>query len=448
MSTYGIHGFISLLKRVRVNDRVNVYRLFFVAFMLKYAELISHTTYDKKYSLELLPHLLGNYIQKDELAGYLSGLFKNVRIESEALKKGFRIILNDTDTDIVREVFSAVHDMKISNLERLKGMTQSMLERTDIMYDAEQSFFDAHNLTDYVKSEILQCEEGMTVYDGFCKLGASINAVIHKNAFMYLQDTEQSSIPIAVIITTIFGNKIAGVGIGDTLSRPIATNCTFDRIILDPPLGMKIEKDRISAELVKELSINTSDIGAVAIQHAFCHLKDNGVAIVRVSAGMLSRGGHIRNVRMNFVDMNWIDAVIWLPAYERDRNSMNTALLVIRKKRDNDSIYMVDSSAYVRGIKVEDPREIIKAGFPEMYKNCTEKKGISRSVKISEICENEYNLSPLRYVSKQEPSQTAASTEEIQELQQKYNALVKELEGCDSKLNEIRNKLSGGKIWK
>ena len=86
--------------------------------------------------------------------------------------------------------------------------------------------------------------------------------------------------------------------------------------------------------------------------------------------------------------------------------------------------------------------------FPETYKSRTGKKGISRSVQISEIIKNDYNLSPLRYVSEQSSYQTTVSREEIKDLQDEYKSLFGKLEDCDERLNTIRKELFGGDIWK
>lgn len=440
-----------LLSMIQSSDRANAYKLFFVAYMLKYEEIMckqSFNGYGNQYFLEHIPHLIGKSIQNEDLARYLSKLFTYEGITQIALEKEFKVLLDGSDVNVISDVFSLVNEFKITSLTRLKNMVTALLENVEYIYKIPQSFFDVHDLIDYIKTKILQCDSNMTVYDGFCKLGASINAVADGKATLYFQDIEQSCIPVALIITTILGNRIGQFSTESTFANPIAANKYFDRIVLDPPLEMKIEKNIIHPELAKEISINISDAGVFAMQHAYHHLKDDGIAIVRVSAGVLSKGGHTQEIRKYFVDLNCIDAVIWLPAYERARNTANTALVVLRKNNRNDDIYMLDGGAYVRDIKGENTIDKIKMDFPETYKSRTEKKGISRSVQISEIIKNDYNLSPLRYVSKQSSYQTTVSREEIKDLQDEYRSLFGELEDCDERLNTIRKELFGGNIWK
>lgn len=132
-------------------------------------------------------------------------------------------------------------------------------------------------------------------------------------------------------------------------------------------------------------------------------LKDDGVGFVLFPLGMLSRMGVFVEVRKAFLNENAIDAVIELPAGMYDNTATKTALLIIKKHRDENKVRMINlnSSAAKELLTKGSDRRV---GFDAekvaaMLDNEENVQSVSEAVSIEKIVQNGYCLSPSAYIS-------------------------------------------------
>lgn len=181
-----------------------------------------------------------------------------------------------------------------------------------------------------------------------------------------------------------------------------------DAVVSNPPYSAEWERPkpgsdpRFSYGLAPE---KTADYAFLL--HELYHLKDDGILAIVLPHGVLFRGGDEADIRTKLVERNHIEAIIGLPANIFYGTGIATIIMILKKKRDDDSILFVDAS---RGFsKVGKKNELrhrdIRKIVDTVIERRTEDK-YSRLVSKQKIKDNGYNLNIPRYVDSSEPAET------------------------------------------
>lgn len=137
--------------------------------------------------------------------------------------------------------------------------------------------------------------------------------------------------------------------------------------------------------------------------HDLYHLKPDGIMTIVLPHGVLFRGGEEGGIRRNLIENNHIDAIIGLPANIFFGTGIPTIIMVLRQKRENTDVLIVDASKGFEKVgknnklRSSDIRRIVDA-----YTDRAELPGFSRRVSRDEIRRNDYNLNIPRYVDSSE----------------------------------------------
>ena len=143
------------------------------------------------------------------------------------------------------------------------------------------------------------------------------------------------------------------------------------------------------------------------VQTMIHHMADDGRIAVLLPHGVLFRGGAEETIRKYILkDLNYLDAVIGLPANCFQTTTIPVCCLVFKKERNgnSDNICFIDASKYystgraMNYLTTEDIDRIVNA--------YAQRKDIDRFCHIAsmkEIEENDYNLNIPRYVDTFEP---------------------------------------------
>lgn len=191
----------------------------------------------------------------------------------------------------------------------------------------------------------------------------------------------------------------------DTLEHPQHLDLRFDAIVANPPFSahwsssqLFMSDDRFS---VYGKLAPSSKADLAFVQHMIYQLSDDGCMAVVLPHGVLFRGaaeGHIRQYVIE--QMNYLDAVIGLPANIFYKTSIPTCILVFKKcRRSPDNILFIDASQYFDKVKTQNilrPKHIEK--IVTAYKVRTNEDKYSYVASIEEIKKNDYNLNIPRYV--------------------------------------------------
>ena len=137
--------------------------------------------------------------------------------------------------------------------------------------------------------------------------------------------------------------------------------------------------------------------------HDLFHLKSNGIMTIVLPHGVLFRGGEEGTIRKNLIENNHIDTIIGLPANIFFGTGIPTIIMVLKQKRENTDILIVDASKGFE--KVGKNNKLRACDIKKIADVVTQRLSVvkfSRIVTRDEIRANEYNLNIPRYVDSSE----------------------------------------------
>jgi type I restriction enzyme M protein len=265
-----------------------------------------------------------------------------------------------------------------------------------------------------VLSKLVTCQNKniKNVYDPTCGSG-SLLLRVKKEASkdhkikIYGQELNRTTFNLARMNMILHDVHYADFDIRqeDTLEHPQHLEHRFDAIVANPPFSANWSAnplfnsdDRFG---VYGRLAPTTKADMAFVQHMIYQLADDGVMAVVLPHGVLFRGaaeGHIRQYLIE--QMNYLDAVIGLPANIFYGTSIPTCVLVFKKCRKNpDDVLFIDASQGFEKVKTQNkllPEHIDK--IVAAYQNRTNEEKYSHVAPIAEIKANDFNLNIPRYV--------------------------------------------------
>lgn len=137
--------------------------------------------------------------------------------------------------------------------------------------------------------------------------------------------------------------------------------------------------------------------------HDLYHLKPDGIMAIVLPHGVLFRGGEEGAIRKNLIENNHLETIIGLPPNIFFGTGIPTIILVLRQKRKDSAVLIVDAS---KGFAKEGKSNKLRASdIKKITDTVIERVSVphySRLVPKSELQENEYNLNIPRYVDSSE----------------------------------------------
>ncbi|MCS6128722.1 type I restriction-modification system subunit M [Shewanella baltica] len=133
--------------------------------------------------------------------------------------------------------------------------------------------------------------------------------------------------------------------------------------------------------------------------HDLYHLKPDGIMTIVLPHGVLFRGGEEGEIRKQLIEQNHIDAIIGLPANIFFGTGIPTVILVLKQKRQNTDVLIVDASKHFvkegknNKLQASDIKRIVDA---VINRDSIEK--FSQVVSKQTLRDNGYNLNIPRYV--------------------------------------------------
>lgn len=141
--------------------------------------------------------------------------------------------------------------------------------------------------------------------------------------------------------------------------------------------------------------------------HDLYHLKSQGIMTIVLPHGVLFRGGEEGTIRKNLIENNHIDAIIGLPANIFFGTGIPTIIMVLKQKRDNTDVLIVDAS---KGFAKVGKNNVLRAcdikKIVDVVTSRSDMEKFSRVVSRDEIRRNEYNLNIPRYVDSSEKAES------------------------------------------
>lgn len=141
--------------------------------------------------------------------------------------------------------------------------------------------------------------------------------------------------------------------------------------------------------------------------HELYHLKPHGIMTIVLPHGVLFRGGEEEQIRRNLIEKNHIDAIIGLPANIFFGTGIPTIIMVLKQKRTNTDVLIVDAS---KGFIKEGKNNKLRASDIKRIKDTVLAResipNYAKKVSREEIRTNDYNLNIPRYVDSSEKVET------------------------------------------
>ena len=232
---------------------------------------------------------------------------------------------------------------------------------------------------------------------------------------------------------------------GDTLLNPLHNEeKPFDAIVSNPPYSIKWVGDADPTLINDERFAPAGKLAPKSyadfafIMHALSYLSSKGRAAIVCFPGIFYRKGAERTIRKYLIDNNFIDCVIQLPENLFFGTSIATCILVMSKNKTENKVLFIDAS---KEFKKETNNNILEEknieAIVEEFRNRTDVEYFSRYVDVSEIEENDYNLSVSTYVEKEDTREVI----DIKVLNKELEETVKRIDELRSSINEIVKEL-------
>jgi type I restriction enzyme M protein len=166
--------------------------------------------------------------------------------------------------------------------------------------------------------------------------------------------------------------------------------------------------------------------------HDLFHVKPDGIMTIVLPHGVLFRGGEEGEIRRNLIEKNHIHAIIGLPANIFFGTGIPTIIMVLRQKRANTDVLIVDASKGF--MKVGKNNKLRASDIKRIVDAVTARAdidGFSRKVSREIIRQNDYNLNIPRYVDSSEDAEKwdiyasmfgGIPLSEVDELREYWNA--------------------------
>ena len=225
----------------------------------------------------------------------------------------------------------------------------------------------------------------------------------------------------------------------------------FDIILANPmwnqPIDTSIYENDPFDRFESQGGITSGKADWAWLQHTLACLKENGRAAVVLDTGAVTLGSGSQHedkenkIRKWFVDNDFIEGVILLPDNLFYNTSSAGIIIFLNKKkmekRKNKIILLNASQEFYKG---KPKNHISEEGIDKIASAFIEGQEIDRFLKIitkEEAAQNDYNLSPSRYVSLLEETTYRSIPQILSDLK----AVQKEEKQVDKELDQILQKL-------
>lgn len=285
-------------------------------------------------------------------------------------------------------------------------------------------------------------EELRDVYDPTCGSGSLLlrAASLGKAHSIYGQEKNPTTYNLARMNMLLHGIRFNKFTIenGDTLEADAFPDKKFDAVVANPPFSAewsaadKFNNDDRFSKAGRLAPRKTADYAFIL--HMIYHLNDGGTMACVAPHGVLFRGNAEGVIRRWLIEkMNYVDAIIGLPANIFYGTGIPTCILVMKKcRKEDDNILFIDASKEFEKVKTQNklrPEHISK--IVGTYRERKEIEKYSHLASLKEVADNDYNLNIPRYVDtfeEEEPIDIHEVMRSIKELEAKRTDLDKQIE--------------------
>lgn len=184
---------------------------------------------------------------------------------------------------------------------------------------------------------------------------------------------------------------------------------SVDAVVSNPPYSQKWDiTDKEFDPRYKDYGVAPKGKADLAfLLHDLYHLEDDGIMTIVLPHGVLFRGGDEGTIRKNLIEKNRIDTIIGLPANIFFGTGIPTIILVLKKKRTDNDVLIIDASKGFE--KVGKNNKLRACDIKKIVDTIKNRKTVPKYATLVKkktiVKENEYNLNIARYVDSSEESE-------------------------------------------
>ena len=296
-------------------------------------------------------------------------------------------------------------DRSLQNI--IKIFSEYNFYSSDIEFGALfEGFLDRFNEKDFkgesaLSNEIIELmrffkpnKEDISVYNPFSRHGSFATAMPGIGSYLG-QETNADVCAIAklnLIIHGLGGNySIENSDPIEYVNNPSMQD-KYDFIVAAPPFRVRLNEKQI-----KHAQSQQKFLDSVVIEKSINLLNNKGKAAFLVAAGFLFNGGTEKLLRKRLVESDLVEMVIALPSRLLSNISLPVFLIVLNKNKSlRQIIKFIDASECFDKIN----KRLNRINLKEIYQLISiEESGAKiHFSNINEIVENDFNLTPLRYI--------------------------------------------------
>jgi len=183
----------------------------------------------------------------------------------------------------------------------------------------------------------------------------------------------------------------------------------LDAVVSNPPYSQKWDPEHKDndARFSRFGLAPKSKADYAFLLHDLYHLKPDGIMAIILPHGVLFRGGEEGTIRKQLIENDHLDAIIGLPANIFFGTSIPTIILVLKQKRENNDVLIVDAA---KGFAKDGKNNKLRASdIKKIVDTVNGRQNVSRYSRVvrkDEIRENDYNLNIPRYVDSSDPAES------------------------------------------
>ena len=296
---------------------------------------------------------------------------------------------------------------------------------------------DSQNILNIFTS-IIGSVEDKTLYDGACGLGLLAHELNTQKPI--LRDINEATVGVTKLLFAL-SEKEADIQRADSLSEG-SSSYGVDLVVSTPPVNIRVLESLVAGQnYLKELFITaripTSASESLWIQQALYNLNAHGKAYLQIIPGWLFRGGYDAELREKIVQLNWVEAVVLLPAGILTDSNIEMSLLILNKAKAKDTIRMVDA----RGLGERQRRKLhLSLNDAQKIKELLtvdQENEWSKDVTIQQVKANKYSLHCKEYFDVHIEVEQLDLEHELAVLQQKQRQYLSVKDEFNQLLNNI-----------
>ncbi len=295
--------------------------------------------------------------------------------------------------ELIFEVKNAIIDNDIKRIQIKKSII-------NLINEVSLNCFEVFtpDVIKNIMTQLLDVKENETIFDPFAGVGGNLTLLNEYTKNLDFYGTEISNEIYVLLKLNLLLNNINYHTIINSDVFMFDENVKFNKIISDPPLGFRYQKaDETYIRNIRRFRYGNPGKGCsewLAVQYMLSFLKEDGVAVLTMPNGPLTRAIE-RNIRKAVVDDDIIECIIELPhGVLLPFSSISQNIIVFNKNKPTSRKNKILSINIANLTKNNDfilNRDAVKI-IEEIYFKNDDKNNISEYIANEKIAEFDYNL--------------------------------------------------------